>query len=38
VTICPNDQPEAKVAAELGRLIDLAANENSPGFVGRGFL
>ena len=36
VTIHPSDQPEAEVAAELGRLIDFAANENSPGFVGRG--
>ena len=36
VTIYPNDQPEAEVAAELGRLIDFAANENSPGFLGRG--
>ncbi|MGK2286546.1 recombinase family protein [Pedomonas sp. V897] len=36
VTIYPSDQPEAEVASELGRLIDLAANENSPGFLGRG--
>ena len=36
VTIYPNDQPEAEVAAELGRLIDFAANENSPGFMSRG--
>lgn len=36
VTIYPSEQPEAEVASELGRLIDFAANENSPGFLGRG--
>ena len=37
VTIYPSDQSEAEVAAKLGCLIDFAANENSPGFVGRSF-
>ena len=32
VTIYANNQPEAEVAAELGRLFDCAANDNSPGF------